>query len=292
MSSNKVIDIDSISDLYEFARFNSKPAFDDFDVLNFKDIRQGSEKMLPPHRRNFFSLIFFEDQKAGRVNINEQEHQNLNNAVLFQGTEHIFSFVRDEEVKGAIILFSASFILPYINDPEFRYPFFSMLSQNLFYLSEAEHQEFGQFLALIEAEAGNRETTKLLLLALLEKSKSLQATYAQEEQYVSKKYLLTRRFKQLVNNYFHSEKQVDFYAGKLNLNANYLNEVVKSQTNKTAKRHILERVLLEARNLLSYTDLDVAEIAYALNFSETSHFNRFFKKETGLTPRTFRQKNL
>lgn len=291
LQQNRVIELDSISDLYDFAHMEAAPAYPDFDILFFSDFRRDVKKMLPPHRRDFFTVIFFEDQKDGLVNINSEAHRALTNAVLFQGKEHIFSFVRDEEVKGAILLFKPSFLLPYVKDSEFKYPFFSLFNQNLFHLSASEHQAFGRFLALMQTELKQKETLKHLLLALLEKCLSLQESYAREEQYISKKYLLARRFKQLVNNYFHSEKQVEFYAGKMNLTANYLNEVVKSQTNKTAKRHILDRILLEAQNLLSYTDLDIAEIAYALNFSETSHFNRFFKKETQVTPRNFRQRD-
>ncbi|MEL7121218.1 MAG: helix-turn-helix domain-containing protein [Bacteroidota bacterium] len=128
-------------------------------------------------------------------------------------------------------------------------------------------------------------------MSLLEKCLILLQTYAKEEQYISKKYHLTRQFKHLVNNYFQTEKQVDFYSQKLNITSNHLNDVVKSQTNKTAKRHILDRTLLESKNLLRYTDIDIAEIAYSLNFSETTHFNRFFKKETQTTPKSYRLQN-
>ncbi len=291
LKKHNIRQIGQISELYAFASLPKTPDHEDFDMLYFSDLQRGAKKMLPPHRRSFFTIIFFEDQKSGQISINEKQHQNLTNAVLFQGQEHIFSFVRDDQVKGSILLFTPSFLLPHMTEIEFRFPFFSLLSQNLFHLSTKEQQEFSQILSVVHAEKQQKETVKYLVLALLEKCLSLYQTYSKEEKYVSRKYLLVRQFKQLVNNYFHTEKQVDFYATQLNVTANHLSEVIKSQTNKTAKRHIMDRVLLEAKNLLNYTDMDATEIAYALNFSEATHFNRFFKKETQTTPRIFRQQN-
>jgi len=286
-----ITQIDQILDLYEYASLKRRPVHHDFDIIFFDDFQSGVKKMLPPHRRNFFTIIFFEDQKDGQVSINEKSHQHLTNAILFQGEEHIFSFVRDEQVKGTILLFKPSFLLPQIKEADFQYPFFSLLNQNIFHLSEKEHEAFHHLLKAVNVEKSNREVTKYLLLSILEKCQILFQTYSEEEQYISKKYRLTRHFRQLVNNYFQSEKQVEFYAQKLNITSNHLNDVVKSQTNKTAKRHILDRTLLEAKNLLSYSDMDIAEIAYLLNFSETTHFNRFFKRETQVTPRIYRHQN-
>jgi AraC-like DNA-binding protein len=286
-----IVQIDTITELYQFAALDKKPVHEGFDVLVFSDFKEGMKEMLPPHQRNFCTIIFFEDQKEGKVNINEKEHQKLTNVVLFQGVEHIFSFVRDKGVKGNILLFKPSFLLPFIKELEFQYPFFNLTNQNLFHLSEQEHSAFKDILEVIFAEHHHGRIVKHLLLALLEKCLSIYQTYEKEEQYLSKKDLLVRRFKQLINNFFLTQKQVDFYAKQLNITSSHLNEVVKSQTNKTAKRHILDRTLLEAKNLLKYTDMDIAEIAFTLNFSETTHFNRFFKKETQMTPRGFRQQN-
>ena len=51
---------------------------------------------------------------------------------------------------------------------------------------------------------------------------------------------------------------------------------------------IRERILLEAKRLLVHSPQTVAEIAYQLNFEDTSYFGRFFKKHTGTTPEQFR----
>ncbi|HTN39338.1 MAG TPA: helix-turn-helix domain-containing protein, partial [Arachidicoccus sp.] len=53
-------------------------------------------------------------------------------------------------------------------------------------------------------------------------------------------------------------------------------------------KHIHERLVLEARRLLFHTDNTLKEIAFDLGFAEASYFNRFFKRETGITPAAYR----
>lgn len=63
---------------------------------------------------------------------------------------------------------------------------------------------------------------------------------------------------------------------------------MKAQSGKPAIKHVHERLVLEARRLLFYTDQSLKEIAFGLGFSEASYFSRFFKRETDLTPLAYR----
>ncbi len=78
------------------------------------------------------------------------------------------------------------------------------------------------------------------------------------------------------------------YAEKLNIHVNHLNRAVKENTDKTTTQHISERILQEAKILLKQTAWNVSEIAYALGFTEATHFNNFFKKHMQLSPMKFR----
>ena len=248
--------------------------------------------MMPPHRRGLFTIIFLKDQKGGQISINENLHTSLTNALLFQGMEHVFSFVRDENIEGGVILFQKSLLLPYVKNPDEEFPFFSVTNQNLFHLSTREQHTFEQIFRLIYKQRQNIHVVKPLLLALLVKSKELYDLYASEEKFLSNKMRTARKYKNLVNNSFIENREVSFYAEKLHVSSNYLNEIIKSETGISAKRHISERVLLEAKNLLLYSEMDVAEISYVLQFSEPTHFTKFFKKETGVTPKHFKQQQL
>lgn len=100
---------------------------------------------------------------------------------------------------------------------------------------------------------------------------------------------LFQQYKRLVNDHFLDSRQLKFYAGKLNTTTGTLNEVCKKATGKTASSVINERVLLEAKMLLSATTLPVKEIAAGLKFTDAPHFANFFKLNTNLTPGKYRE---
>lgn len=284
-----MIDYKNISDLLSSSQSERTPVSEEFDIFYFHELDKGTKKMMPPHRRNFYTVLFMKDQKDGKVSINQSKYTRLNDTLLFQGKEHVFSFVRDENIQGGIIMFHPSFLLPFIKNIEAEFPYFNILNHNYFHLNNSEQVLFETLFENIIAERSSVSVAKPMLWAFLEKCKLLYNTYEKEEQFLSKKSLIIRRYKNLISNYFIDNKEVRFYAQKLNITANYLNEVVKSETGRSAKSYITERVLLEAKNLLLYSGMDISEISHILQFSEPTHFSKFFKKETGQTPGAFQK---
>jgi AraC family transcriptional activator of pobA len=96
--------------------------------------------------------------------------------------------------------------------------------------------------------------------------------------------------RRLVEENFLTERHLDFYAEKLAMTADRLNDHVKRATGVTAGHLIRQRVLTEAKRLLVFTGQPIHEIAYELAFSDPSHFARFFRKQTGTTPHEFRER--
>jgi AraC family transcriptional activator of pobA len=92
----------------------------------------------------------------------------------------------------------------------------------------------------------------------------------------------------LVEENFQKERQLAFYAGKLAMTVDRLNDHVKRATGVTAGHLVRQRVLTEAKRQLVFTTQPIHEIAYDLAFSDPSHFARFFRKQTGTTPHEFR----
>jgi len=95
--------------------------------------------------------------------------------------------------------------------------------------------------------------------------------------------------RKLVEENFRKERHLDFYAEKLAMTADRLNDHVKRATGVTAGHLIRQRVLTEAKRALVFTNQPIHEIAYDLAFSDPSHFARFFRKQTGTTPHDFRE---
>lgn len=99
------------------------------------------------------------------------------------------------------------------------------------------------------------------------------------------------KFLSLVANHFKEEKELNFYADKLFITAKYLSNCVREVTGFPPTKFLAEAVLGEAKHLLLNTRDSISEISDALYFSDQYAFGKFFKKHTGVSPRTFRQQN-
>lgn len=80
-------------------------------------------------------------------------------------------------------------------------------------------------------------------------------------------------------------------AEKVNLSPNYLSDLLKKETGKTAQEHIHLMMLDKAKSLLMNSNRSVKEIAYDLGFEYPHYFSRIFKSKTGQTPVAYRNLN-
>ena len=104
--------------------------------------------------------------------------------------------------------------------------------------------------------------------------------------------LMTKAFKAILERNFMAAKKPTEYARSLNISSSYLNECVKNTTGFPVSYHIQQRIILEAKRLLCYSDKTVKEIASELGYDDYPYFSRLFSKITRMTPLTFRNKNL
>ena len=117
---------------------------------------------------------------------------------------------------------------------------------------------------------------------------TIQEKLAVKKQY-SRKQILYYQFLQLVREYSTREHQVAFYADKLCITSRYLNEIIALYVNgRTPKQLIDEQLTAEIKVLLDDPHLSVTEIAQHFNFPDQSYLSRFFKKNTGMSPKEFR----
>ena len=102
----------------------------------------------------------------------------------------------------------------------------------------------------------------------------------------------TLLFKDLLEQNFAQIKNVSQYADKMAISEKRLNQALAKILGKTPKKMIDERILLEAKRLLAYTNLSIKEIAYKLEFDEPTNFIKYFRKHTQKSPTEFREKYL
>ncbi len=96
------------------------------------------------------------------------------------------------------------------------------------------------------------------------------------------------RFQRLVQKHALQERNVGFYARRLQLTPHYLCALIKQTSGKTVMDWVNAEVIREAKDLLLSGELQTQEVARELNFPDHASFTKFFKRETGLTPQAFR----
>lgn len=98
-----------------------------------------------------------------------------------------------------------------------------------------------------------------------------------------------RKFKKLIEEKFTTGVSIREYASQLGISSAQLNNICRSKVGKSALQIVHERTTLEAKRQLIYTALTISQIAYSLGFNDPAYFTRFFNKQTGLSPKQFRQ---
>ena len=91
-----------------------------------------------------------------------------------------------------------------------------------------------------------------------------------------------------IYNHMHDPIRIGDIAEELFINENYLSTLFKKETGTTILQYIVNQKIEIAKDLLKYSEFSISEISNYLAFSSQSHFNRIFKKTTGLTPRQYK----
>ena len=100
---------------------------------------------------------------------------------------------------------------------------------------------------------------------------------------------LFSQFKILVSKHCERERNIPFYASQLRVSPHHLSSVISKASGHSVMYWINSAVILRARVLLKTSDLMSYEIAERLNFPNSPAFNSFFKRETGMTPKKYRE---
>lgn len=98
------------------------------------------------------------------------------------------------------------------------------------------------------------------------------------------------RFEKLVNEQFTTHKTVQWYADQLGLSPEHLNVVCKQVASTMALKIIHQRIILEAKRMLTYTQLTIEQVSVSLGFKDPAYFSRFFKRLVGLAPRQYTER--
>lgn len=105
----------------------------------------------------------------------------------------------------------------------------------------------------------------------------------------SRKTAYVFEFMDLLQNNYKTHRTVKYYADRMCITPKYLSLLIKEMTGKSAAEWIDECVILEAKNLLRFSGMNVQQVAYELNFPNQSAFGKYFKHILGISPSSFQQ---
>ena len=243
------------------------------------------------HRHNYYEIIYF-NESGGEHEIDFCNYPICRHAVHLIAPEQVHILKRKSNVTGYVLAFSSDLILGISQNKDLMKDllfFESLNSLPIIDLSSSSAKQFVDTVEQIGIEYKNSAHNKNAMLSLLvcQLLILLGRNYVNIENKNSNHRLITE-FKNLVKEQFLQTTTVSDYANMLCITPGHLNDTVKKVTGKNAKTIIQEQIILEAKRMLYHSNQSIKEIAFYLKFEDSSHFNRFFKKITGLSPLDFR----
>lgn len=255
-------------------------------------------KVVYPHRHDNFFEILFITKGNGSHTIDFKKYNINPNTVFFLSPGQIHELDLSPDVQGYIFLFTSDFYHFNKTDANklFELPYFfyeKMGSPPLYLQNEEDISIIANFFTKACEENSHSQSDKkevirayLDLILIFCKRKYIQPNQADEN--LQKGRLLVKKFKQLIEERCTENLSISAYAEILNITPSHLSEVVKSITGRTSSDLINDRMILEIKRLLKYSDLTITEIAYKLNFADQSYFAKYVKKNTQFSPKELR----
>lgn len=258
----------------------------------------GLKMKIGPIKSEFFRLGL---GKKGSVHLNcgLESYFFQPNSMVFTFPGQVFSLHdRSDDFDAYYMFFTEGFIEDALSLKNLReqYPFFNYAGMQHIPLNEQEAADIEQLILRINHEIKNRKSDikqaiqLYIQLILMEAKRSYMRQQLGSKETGSMDNVLLRNYKRLVSQHFIFKRNVSDYAQLLNISPDHLSKTIRSQTGKTAHQFIDEMLLLESKALLLHTDLTVTEVAYRLEFTDPSYFNKFFRKLTSVTPLQYRSK--
>lgn len=205
------------------------------------------------------------------------EVKNIEEAIVYQFNREFYCIKdHDEEVSCTGILFFGNSNIPIIHLDANEVQKFELLHS--IFIDELETKDN------IQAEM----LRMLMARFIIKCTRLLKAHKGYKETPKSKKIDLLRSFNFLVEQHFKDQHSVSFYADMLFKSPKTLSNNF-AKLNQSPIKIIHERIILEAKRLLTYSDKTAKEIAYEVGFDDASHLSRLFKKHTNQSPLEFKK---
>ncbi|MBC6365904.1 AraC family transcriptional regulator [Algoriphagus sp. AK58] len=278
---------------------NLKNDLGHFNLFYLEPYLEGKMKAVPYRRRDFYKVMFFKGAStvhyADRVYEVKKQALSFSNPLVPYKWDHM-----SQNASGVYCIFNPHF---FVNFGQIQqYEVFHPNGTHVFELSDTEAEKVEEIFKRMRQEFDSEykykyDVLRNLVFELIHFGMKLQPAAIQQVQHGNASLRIASIFLELLERQFpidesHTSIQLrsaSDFADQLNIHVNHLNRAVKEMTGKTTTQLIGERILQESKVLLKHSSWNVSEVAFALGFTEVTHFNNFFKKQLNQSPTQFRK---
>ncbi|MCA0233560.1 MAG: helix-turn-helix domain-containing protein [Bacteroidetes bacterium] len=276
----------------------SKPVHPLIVLVNHNEILSSSVVRYLVHD---FYMISYKSNLNGKLKYGQGYYDFDEGGLIFVAPNQALSVIEEDECKGRSLFihpdyFAGHTLYKSIN----KYGFFGYNINEALHLSEKERDKIYHIFDDIEEELQTAidDTSQKLIISYIEVLLNYSNRYY-KRQFITRKVInrpVIERFEDMLNGYFSSgvafEKgipSVKYFSDQLNVSAGYLSDLLRNLTGLNTQQHIHAKLIEVAKQKLSNSELNAAEIAFELGFEYPQSFNKLFKNKTGMTPLEFRE---
>ncbi|WP_073226854.1 helix-turn-helix domain-containing protein [Pedobacter caeni] len=289
----------SISDLHRMLGL-PKPLHPLVSLVDNATIVIDADRFPTSFLLNFYK-ISYKKSMHGRIKYGQNYYDFDEGGMGFTSPNQLLSTTDDTEYSGHTLLIHPDFIRNYpLGKTIKNYGFFSYDTNEALHLSDKEKSIiFGIFRNMEEElQSTIDEYSQDVIITQIE----LLLNYSNrfyKRQFITRKAVnhdLLATLENTLNNYLNHKTTllnglptVQYLAGQLHVSPRYLSDMLRSLIGLNAQQYIHQQLIEKAKEILSTSNLSVAEVAYQLGFEHPQSFNKLFKRKTNLSPLEFRQ---
>ncbi|MBL7921704.1 MAG: helix-turn-helix domain-containing protein [Bacteroidia bacterium] len=277
--------------VYNIKDFRAYERDNDFYANSMKKHLQNHHIILTPHKHDFFLTVLF-TKGGGTHEIDFTNYKVEPGSVFMLRPGQTHNWKLSKETDGFVFFHTKDFYDSWSAKEKIQdFPFFNSIhTPPLLLLTKKTREKAEVLFTEIKKEYEGNNVLKfqkihtLITLTYIE----LTRLYQPEKEIKSGNYLgKLRQLEELIDKNYKKIKAPKQYAQMMALTEKHLNRISNTCLNKTTTDLISDRIILEAKRLLTHSKLPVNVIAGELGFNDNSYFARFFKKHTGMTALEF-----
>lgn len=275
-------------------RYNDSKSGADFRLIS--DESEFDRQFYGKDRKDKLLTIAWNRGQDQKVVIDGIEYVFPSNAMLCLMVNESFYFSQPQDILAW--QFNREFYCIVDHDKEVScvgFLFYGSSERMFITLNDDDQRKIDLLLQVFYDEFTTTDVVQGEMLMVLLKRLIIIVTRLAKQQYISKDDLpddkldVIRKFNLLVESHYRTQHQVKYYADQLFKSPKTISNLFALYNHKSPLTVIQERIIIEAKRLLTYTDKSAKEIAGELGFEDAAHFSRFFKKHTTLSPIAFRE---